>query len=234
MFLFYSRYNIFFKPAYIKINMQLKKGEFVEIEYSAIDKETGKIFDLTSEETAKKEGIYNPNAKHGKIIICLGEGQILKGLDESLIGKEADKDYIIELLPEKGFGKRDNRMMKLVSIELFKKENIRPFPGLRINIDGILGTVRSVSGGRVIVDFNNPLAGHTVIYKIKMGDVIKDTQKKLESLLELYDANLKGIIKDNIAEINNKVSGKESKFLNEKIKKLIPEIKEVKFLDIEK
>jgi len=210
--------------------MQLKKGDFVEIEYSAIDKETGKIFDLTSEETAKKEGIYNPNAKYGKIIICIGESQILNGLDESLISKEANKDYTTELTPEKAFGKRDQRLMKLVSIELFKKENIRPFPGLRINIDGTLGTVRTVSGGRIVVDFNHPLAGHNVIYKIKIGNLIKDTQKKLDSLLELYDPNLKGIIKDNIAEINNKISEKEDKFLNDKIKKLIPEVKEVRFL----
>lgn len=229
MFPLSSGYTIFLRGVLRVRAMGLKNGDFVEIEYIAYDKDSGGIFDLTSEEMAKKEGIYDPKAKYGVLVVCIGEGFVLRGLDEALLGKDEGEECEVEIGAEKGFGKRDSKLMKLLSVSIFKKENVRPFPGLRVNLDGLIGTVRSVSGGRIIVDFNHPLAGHNLLYKVKIGKIIKDKQKKLDSLIKFFSEKAKTSISDGVAEIDGTFSEEAKRVLGEKIKKLIPEIKEVKF-----
>jgi len=209
--------------------MALKKGDFIEIEYTAIDKESGKIFDLTSKELAKKEGVFNPKGKYGAFAVCLGEKHILPGLDEELIGKDVGKEYVIEVSPEKGFGKKDMKLMKIVPTAIFKKQQITPYPGLQINMDGIMGIVRTVSGGRTIMDFNHPLAGHHLEYKIKVNKIITDSLAKLKSLIDLSDPNAKISLQNNEATTESQIANQSHKVLEEKIKKLIPSIKKVYF-----
>ncbi|EFK97351.1 peptidylprolyl isomerase FKBP-type, partial [sediment metagenome] len=48
------------------------------------------------------------------------------------------------------------------------KDSIRPMPGLPVNIDGMYGIIRTVAGGRVIVDFNHPLSGKEIVYNSKL------------------------------------------------------------------
>lgn len=161
-----------------------KERDFVEIEYTGRIKESGQIFDLTDEALAKKENIYNPKAKYKPKIICLGENQIIPALDKFLIGKETGKEYSIELKPEESFGKKDSKLIKIVPAETLRKQNINPFPGLQINASGLLGTIRSVAGGRVTIDFNHPLAGKNLVYTIKINKVVEEDIAKLKALLE--------------------------------------------------
>ena len=71
------------------------------------------------------------------------------------------------------------------SLKKFSEHKIKPFPGLQINIDNVLGTVRSVSGGRVLVDFNHPLAGRDVIYEVKINTVVTDKKIQISALIKL-------------------------------------------------
>lgn len=166
-----------------------KERDFIEIEYTGRIKESGQIFDLTDEALAKKENIYNPKANYKPKIICLGENQIIPALDKFLIGKETGKEYSIELKPEEAFGKKDSKLIKIVSAETLRKQNINPFPGLQINASGLLGTIRSVAGGRITIDFNHPLAGKNLVYTIKINRIVEEDIEKLKALLE----NLLGI-----------------------------------------
>lgn len=209
--------------------MQLKEKDFVEIDFVARIKETNQIFDLTDENLAKKEKIYNKNIKYGPIIICIGENQIIKGLDSFLIGKEPNKEYHVEILPEKGFGKKDPKLLRLIPLKIFKKQNIQPFPGLQVNIDGIIGIVRTVSSGRSIVDFNHPLSGHNLVYDIKINRIVTKDDEKVISLLKSLVKDPKIILTENKLSIESKIPEPIQKILEEKIKKLVPNIKEIKF-----
>ena len=133
--------------------MTIKKGDFVEIDYMGKLKETGDVFDVTSAEVAKQHKIYNPKAHYHSQIICVGEKQVVSGLDAALVNKEEKKTFTVELSPEIAFGKKDPKLMQLVPLQTFHKQQINPFPGLQLNLNGTLGTVRSVSGGRGVVDF---------------------------------------------------------------------------------
>jgi len=209
--------------------MALKKSDFIEIDYTAMDKESGKLFDTTREKDAKENQIFNPKAQYKPITICIGENQVLDGLDEFLINKEQDKEYEVEISPEKGFGKKDPKLFRMMPAKEFKKQKITPFPGLQVRLDNLMGTIRTVSGGRIMVDFNHPLAGHTLLYKITTHKLVKDDKQKIISFLSFITPNPEVSIKEKTAEILSPIPEPFQKHLTEKIKSLIPEIKEVKY-----
>lgn len=208
--------------------MKIKKHDFIEIEYTGKIKGTDQIFDLTSEKLAKEKKLFNANIGYGPKIICVGEKFIVPGLDKRLIGKEIKK-YNLEIPSEEAFGKKDPKLIRLVSTSKFKDQKIRPFPGLQINIDGFIGVIRTVSGGRTTIDFNHPLAGRDLIYEIKINKIIKDTKTQLNSIVKLFFRNEKAELKEDTATIKADIPEKLQKIIEEKIKKLIPKIKKVKF-----
>ncbi len=202
--------------------MAIKKHDFVELEYVGKLKDSGDVFDTTDEKVAKKADIFNEKAEYKPIVICIGEKHIIQGIDDFLEGKELG-EYKLEVKPEQAFGKKDAKLMRLIPISKFKEQNIQPIPGLRLNIDGYVGTVRNVSGGRTIVDFNHPLAGRELVYEIKANKIITDKKIQIESLLKVL-LGLKGEVevKDNKAVI--KMDGDLPKELTEEFSKKIKKL----------
>src|SRR4030042_2018163 len=125
---------------------KVKEKDFVEIEYTA--KVDGIVFDTTSKNVAKANNLFDENASYNPIVICVGQANVIKGIDEGIIGKEVEKTYSLHISPEHGFGKKSPKMIQLISTSKFLKEEIRPVPGLQVNVDGIFGVVKAVSGGR--------------------------------------------------------------------------------------
>lgn len=199
--------------------MAIKKHDFVEVEYTGKLKESGDIFDTTNRDTAKEANILSEDIDYKPVIICVGEAQILPGLDEFIEGKEPGT-FTIELPAEKAFGKKNAKLIQMIPANKFKSQDIQPVPGLRLNIDGNVGIVRSVTGGRVIVDFNHPLSGRDVVYEIKITRIVEDKKEQLQSLMKSL-LGLKSVeieIKENKASI--KVPALPDEILNELKKKL--------------
>ena len=208
----------------------IKKGDFVEIEYMGRLKETNEIFDLTNAEDAKKNNVYNDKLKYSSKVVCVGNNILVKGLDEFLEGKEC-KNYTIELSAEKAFGKKDPKLMKLVSISIFSKQNIKPFPGLQVSFDGLIGIVETVSGGRVIVDFNHPLAGRDVVYDIRIKRVVNDDKEKINSLLEqMFGKHTDFEFRNKKLTIKREVDNQVKEFIVKNIKDCIKDTSEVEFV----
>lgn len=218
--------------------MAIKKGDFVEVEYIGKVKEDNFVFDTTSEKVAKEKGIHNAYAQYGPTIVCIGEHQLLKGLDENLIGKEIGKEYTIDLAPEQAFGKKSAQLLKLIPLNAFKKGNTRPEVGMQVDIDGNIGTVKTVSGGRVVVDFNHPLSSKELIYTIKINKIVTDDAEKIKSMISLT-LNLKKDKIDVKAEKGKatitmiKLPDVFKKEFEKKIKELVPTTKELVWIEKE-
>ena len=163
----------------------IKKGEFIEVEYTGKLKDNNKVFDTTSEKIAKDSGIFNPGVNYGPVVICVGQGHLLKGLDNEVVGKEIGKDLHTEIKPEDAFGKKEAKLLKIVPTNIFKKQNINPAPGMQINIDGLFGIIKTVSGGRSVVDFNHPFSSKEVLYDYKINRIVTDDKEKISSYLIL-------------------------------------------------
>jgi FKBP-type peptidyl-prolyl cis-trans isomerase 2 len=202
--------------------MAIKKKDFVEVEYTGKLKEDNLIFDTTDEKLARENGMYDQNASYGSIVICIGEGQLLAGLDKQIEGKEIG-EYDFDLTPEEGFGKKDAKLIQLIPTSKFKKDKVQPVPGMQVNIDGVVATIKSVSGGRTLVDFNHPLSGRDLNYKIKLNRLVEDKKEKIESYLKLQIGlkEVKVEIKDDKAEIELPIPEEAQKELSKKIKELV-------------
>ena len=201
---------------------RVKKGDFIEINYVGRVKQTNEIFDLTDEKLAHEQNLQHQHHL-GPVIICVGESQILNGLDENLIGKETGKNYRIELNAEYAFGKKDASLMKIIPISVFQKQNINVFPGMQVSIDKLLGIVRVASGGRVIVDFNHPLAGKDVFYELTISRIIEDKKEAIQSFFHILGVAVEINITNDIASISleKEIPKAVKEELSNKIKRLM-------------
>ncbi len=183
----------------------IKLGDFVELDYTGRIKDDKIVFDTTNEETAKASDIFSEKFKYKPVIICVGEKHLVKGLDDALIGKNPGK-YTIEVKSENAFGKKAADLLKLIPLRLFAKDDVKPFVGLEVNVDGAIGVVRNVSGGRIIVDFNHPLSGRDLIYDIDVKRVVTDLLEQVKAVLELIGVPFENLdIMDDKATITMKV-----------------------------
>lgn len=183
---------------------KIKLHDFIEIEYTG-KLADGTIFDATSEKVAKEHHLNSANREYKPAVICVGERQILLGLDMQLVDKEYGKDYTVTLPPEKAFGKRDIKQVKIIPMNMFRQHNVQPQPGLQIDVDGEIGVVARVSGGRVMVNFNHPLAGKEVVYTYKVLRKVTDQKEKvtafLSAILRLPAEAMKIEVKDDKAVV---------------------------------
>lgn len=180
--------------------MTLQKKDFIEIEFTAKTKD-GEIFDSNIKKDLDK--LDSNKSKEAKpFVFCLGEGMFLKGVENFLIGKPSRlASYNIELSPENAFGNRDTKLIQRIPMKVFSEQKLKPVPGVMFNFDGRIAKILAVSGGRVIVDFNNPLAGKDVIYEVKVLRKIEDLNEKIKAF---NDFLFKKDFKFNIVE--NKLS----------------------------
>ena len=162
---------------------KIKNHDFIELNYTG-KLTDGTVFDTTIEKTAKEHHFFSENGKYGPVIICVGEKQILPGLDNAILNLEIGNKTEIKLSPENAFGKKDIKNLKIVPMEVFKKHKLNPYPGLQIDVDGMMGTVNRVSGGRIIVNFNHPLAGREIVYEVEIIRKITDAKEKIKAYLK--------------------------------------------------
>lgn len=159
--------------------MKLKKKDFIEVEFTGRIKE-GEIFDSNIKKDLDSVG---SKIEAKPFVFALGEGMFLRGIEDYLIGKEVG-EYEIELQPENAFGKRDSKMIQMIPLKVFKEQKQDPTPGMVFNFDGRMGKVLTASGGRIMVDFNNPISGKVVVYKVKILKKVTNTRDKVKALNE--------------------------------------------------
>lgn len=172
---------------------KLNDGDFIKITYTGRSAVTGGVFDTTDAEKAKQAGIFQEDRKYGPVLIVLGKGHVVKGLENALKGMSVGEQKSIEIQPPDAFGERDPNLVRILPIAEFRKREIEPFPGLLLDLDGRRGVVKSVSGGRVMVDLNHPLAGEKVIYEVKVEEKLADFNSKVNGLLDSFNLKAENI-----------------------------------------
>ena len=163
--------------------MPFEKGDFVLIDFTAKVKETGEVFDTTKEDIAKKEKLYKEGQIYEPNLIVIGEGWVLKTLDESLPTQEPEKTASVEITPEKAFGNRDPEKVRLVPLKRLMAKGITPQLGMRVEYEGKLAIIRTLGAGRVQLDFNPPLAGKTLVYEVTVHRKLETEEEKINALI---------------------------------------------------
>ena len=183
----------------------MKEGDMVLIDYVAKIKDTNEIFDTTKEEVAKQAGIFDPNYKYRPLPVLIGAGFVIKGLEEALRNMEVGQSKKIEIPPEKAYGERDERLVKLIPESNFRDNNIEPVVGKYVQINNLTGKIISVSGGRVKVDFNHPLAGKVVEYEVTVIKKVEDEAEKAKEIVYFF-TNLEDVEAKILKENDEKIA----------------------------
>lgn len=192
----------------------MQKNDFVKINFEGKIKETGQAFD------------------NGRGVgIVAGGGYVLPGLDDILLQMHVGEKRTVDITPDKAFGQREPGKVHTVPEAEFKKRGTTPTPGMMIEADNMRGRVMSVTSGRVMIDFNHPLAGKTLTYEIELLSKIEKPEEKILSIVEYFT-------KTPANNFSAKVVGKEADITVPPIihpvykKKIADEV--MKFLDVEK
>ncbi len=139
---------------------EAKKGDTVTVHYTGT-LDNGDVFD----------------SSEGKqpITFTVGSGQVIKGFDEAVVGMKRGDEKSIKIKPEEAYGVRHEQYIKEVP-----KKGIPPNMDLRAGMMLVMGTpdgqklaamVREIKTETVMLDFNHPLAGKTLNFKIKVVEI---------------------------------------------------------------
>jgi len=206
--------------------MELKKNDFIELEFDLYAND--KLVQTTNEKLGKEAGLKQE--KYGPSVIVVGYGFMFKALDDDLIRSSTEGKKTLEVKSSEAYGPRKKDMIKVFPKSAFDEHKMRPIVGVVYDFNGMFGTVKSVIGGRVMVDFNNPLAGRDVKVVYSVKSKIDDIGRKVAYVLELVFKvptnmfNVKVKDKEVILELPEQLAVLKDEFLKG-IENYAPEIK---------
>lgn len=184
---------------------KVEEGDFILVKITARTQQ-GRIFRVSSEQDAKKASIYDENkAKQGyytpEFVIVGKPGFLNEGLTETIKEMNFFEKKSVRIPPTKAFGKRDPQKIERIGIAKFRRLNEGKNPEIgqefvkQTQGQAQRGTVTNIVQGRVIVDYNHPLAGQSIDYNLEIIEKIEDFNEKIE-----YFMINKGIPKENVSD----------------------------------
>ncbi len=174
--------------------MSFNDKDFLEIEYNMWDAVTNELIETTDKKKAEEGGIYNDKFRYGKSLVIVGSAGLLKGLDRELRGMSMNekKEFVLE--PEDAFGSIDEKLIRVMPLSEFRNRGVDPYPGMRIELDNGIATIRSVNSGRVVVDLNHIYAGRRIRYELEIVKNPTNEEDKIKALCYAEDAEPSEII----------------------------------------
>ena len=164
--------------------MTFKKGQLILLDYTAKIKDSGEIFETTIEDEAKKHSLHEPNVKYMPKLVSVGEGWVLKGLDDALSETTSGDKKTIEVSPDKGFGERDKGKVRMIPLRKLGEDAEKVSVGDTVEIDNKKGIIRYIGSGRVQVDYNHRYAGKTILYDINIKKSLDSDDDKISEILK--------------------------------------------------
>lgn len=107
----------------------------------------------------------------------IGEGEIIPGFEQAVIGMEPGETKTARIPPEEAYGPHRDDMTLSVDRDQFPAD-INPEPGQQLQIQQSGGrvaivTVSDVSESTVTLDANHPLAGQPLTFDIQLVDIVQ-------------------------------------------------------------
>lgn len=119
------------------------------------------------------------------VTLTIGDGSLLKGFEKVLINLTAGDTRTAHLSPDEAFGQGNPDNVQSFSHAQFATTGGVPEVGMMIEFDdkgknSLVGVVSEVSDNEIKVDFNHPLAGQNVIFKVQIIKVTPPNQQAVK------------------------------------------------------
>lgn len=134
----------------------VEAGDYVEVEY------TGTLNDGT---------VFDSNVGGDPLGFTAGTGQMIKGFDDAVIGMKVGEEKEIHLEPEEAYGQPDPELIMEFSLDNVPEGT--QIGDVLFTPSGAQGMVINLINETAIVDFNFPLAGIPLNFKIKILEIVK-------------------------------------------------------------
>lgn len=172
---------------------KVKRGDAVKLHYTGklLD---GSVFDSTEDAGAYLyEGFKGKGVAFGPARLVVGEGQMPPDFEEALVGLEPGQQVTVTIPAARAFGERSEERVAVVPLDDFTPrelglERFRVAEGRHRpnNFDPKVGDVWQVAGpddttitARIVarteeavtLDANHPLAGHDLVFDIRLVEI---------------------------------------------------------------
>lgn len=142
---------------------KVKKGDKVKVDYEG-KFENGEVFD---------------SSKHGEhshpLEFIVGVGMVVPGFDNAVMGMKIGEEKEFTIKPEEGYGERREELKQKVPRTMLPKDQ-EPKVGMVLMVGTPEGQqmpvkILEVDNENITIDLNHPLAGKTLVFKIKLLSV---------------------------------------------------------------
>lgn len=139
--------------------MTIEKGEWIKVEYTGTF-DDGSVFDSTE----MNGGI--------PLHFQVGAQMLIKGFDDSVVGKAKGDEYEIKLNPNEAYGEYRDGLTQTIPRNQFPPE-VEPQSGMMLMLMGpgnqpIPASIKEVDDEFVTIDLNHPMAGKVLNFNIKI------------------------------------------------------------------
>jgi len=121
--------------------------------------------------------IIDSNFDSQPATFTLGDGNLLPSFEAILIGLKVGDQREFIVAPENAFGQHNPENIQNIERDQFGQEDLQPGAVFSFqNGDGELpGVIIAVGSDQVRVDFNHPLAGRAIVFRVDIADIAPDS-----------------------------------------------------------
>ncbi|MEL0638305.1 peptidylprolyl isomerase [Marinomonas sp. TI.3.20] len=114
--------------------------------------------------------IVDSNFSHEPARFVFGDGNLLPAFEEVLVGMSAGQEGRFDMSPEQAFGARNENNIQRMPRSQFAMDleegMVVSFADASKN--ELPGVIAEISDNEVLVDFNHPLSGRTLTYRVQI------------------------------------------------------------------
>ena len=115
--------------------------------------------------------VVDSNFESKPATFAVGDGNLLPGFEQALHGMSVGDKGTLRIQPEQAFGMPNPSNVQTMPLDRFADMDLQP--GLVLSFadaaNGELpGVVKAIESDQVEIDFNHPLAGHTLYFEVEI------------------------------------------------------------------
>lgn len=118
--------------------------------------------------------IIQSNFGKSPFSFVVGSGDVISGFNNAVIGMKVGQTKNVTLSPSEAYGEVNNSLIITVPRTEFGNNSLKLGESIRSST-GEIGVITYLNNTNVTIDFNSPLAGKTLIFKIEFLS-IKNSQ----------------------------------------------------------
>jgi peptidylprolyl isomerase len=154
-----------------------KTGDNVTVDYIGWY-DNGTVFDTSNATVAQQNGLYDADRSYEPISFVLGNQDVIPGFENAVVGMKVGESKNITIAPADAYGAYDPTYIQPVNMTELIEANITPSVNMTIptmyglvRVDSIQINESDYNNSIVNIDFNHPLAGKTLHFRITLRSV---------------------------------------------------------------